>query len=43
MEGIRGLYNLIAIIAALILNLYNTILNTIFLIDIFLFYLTHQL
>ena len=42
MEGIRDLYNLIAIITALILNLYNSILNAIFLIDIFLFYLTHQ-
>ena len=30
MEGIRGLYNLIAMISVLILNLYNSILNTIF-------------
>ena len=30
MEGIGGLYNLMAIISALIFNLCNSILNTIF-------------
>ena len=30
MVGIRGLYNLIAIITALNLNLYSSIINTIF-------------